>query len=49
MCGDFEEPENPDLGQCAPYRVKTDCEAPTIPTISDIAYNPNANPPFTVE
>lgn len=31
VCGEFEIPTVPDLGQCAPYRVKKSCEAPTIP------------------
>lgn len=30
VCGDFERPENPDQGQCSPYRVKIGCEAPSV-------------------
>ncbi len=49
VCGTFETPETPDEGQCAAYRVKRDCEAPILPDIVPIAYNPNAIPVFTVE
>lgn len=31
ICGEFEEPNNPDDGCCFPYRVKQNCEAPDIP------------------
>lgn len=31
VCGKFEEPVNPDKGKCFPYRVKNDCEAPSVP------------------
>jgi hypothetical protein len=33
VCGDFEEPTNPDQGCCAPYRTKKDCERPPLPVI----------------
>lgn len=31
QCGTFEEPSNPDAGAVGPYRVKENCEAPTLP------------------
>jgi len=31
VCGQFDEPTNPDEGKCHPYRVKTDCERPDKP------------------
>lgn len=38
ICGDFEDPVNPDQGQCSPYRVKKICGAPEVPAL----YFPNA-------
>jgi hypothetical protein len=46
-CGEFPIPENPDLGQSAPPSVMKDCEAPAIPGLVNIAYDPDANPQFT--
>ena len=48
MCGTFTDPETPLPGQCFPYRLKKDCEAPVIPTISEVTYDPDATPPFAL-
>ncbi len=48
VCGEFETPANPDQGQDYPKRLKKDCEAPTIPALSTINYDPDADPKFTV-
>lgn len=48
MCGEFTDPEAPLPGACASYRLKKDCEAPVIPTLAEVTYDPDANPPFTV-
>ena len=54
VCGAFEEPVNPDQGQCHSLRVKLDCEAPELPTAScgdsdfTISYDPDATKKFTV-
>lgn len=46
VCGDFETPAVPDLGQCAPYRSKRDCEAPTLPVApcGDETFYAESNP-----
>lgn len=52
MCGTFTEPTNPDLGQCAPLRVKIDCEQPVVPEYPcddpnvTIVSDPDKVPPF---
>jgi hypothetical protein len=46
VCGEFEEPTNPDMGQRESYRLKVSCEAPTLPTISAITYDPDEDPKF---
>lgn len=54
VCGTFPEPTVPDQGDCHPYRLKKDCEAPTLPvpacddTEATIEYDPDATPPFRV-
>lgn len=48
VCGTFAEPENPDQGQCASYRVKKDCEAPDVPVLTEMSYDPDDDPPFTI-
>lgn len=34
QCGTFAEPSNRDAGQCSPYRLRMDCEAPALPVIT---------------
>lgn len=53
VCGQFSEPVNPDLGVCSPTKVKTDCEAPVLPTPQCgetfvTVYDPDATPKFKV-
>lgn len=54
VCGDFEEPENPDLGQCAPYREKRTCDAPVLPVSEceddeyTVVFTPTLVPPFRI-
>lgn len=54
MCGEFEEPAHPDLGQCFPKRLKIDCVPPSIPANPcgdeevSVIYDPNRSPPFTI-
>jgi hypothetical protein len=55
VCGEFVEPTVPDEGRCSPYRVKTDCEAPTIPVAQceddqyAVIYQPeNEDNPFAI-
>jgi hypothetical protein len=33
ICGSFEEPLNPDMGRCQPYRLKKTCEVAPLPVI----------------
>ena len=40
---EFEEPVNEDLGQCHPAKSSRDCEAPTIPALSVVTYDPDAS------
>ncbi len=54
VCGTFDEPENPDKGQCSPYREKRTCEAPVRPqnqcndTEAYAEAVPGGNPPFII-
>lgn len=54
VCGDFEVPVNPDLGQCTPLRVVVPCDRPTLPASPcneediEIRYNPDESPAFTI-
>lgn len=53
ICGEFDTPAHRDLGQCVAYRVKKDCEVPTLPeapcddTIYTVDYDPDAPYNFT--
>jgi hypothetical protein len=47
VCGDFADPTTPDQGLGAPLVVKLTGEAPTLPTLHTITYDPDATPPFT--
>lgn len=33
VCGTWTIPEDPDEGQCVPYREKRTCDAPVLPVI----------------
>lgn len=55
VCGTFETPEVEDLGQCASYRVKITCDAPTLPVAQclddayEVIYQPdNIDNPFAI-
>lgn len=48
MCGEFTDPDPALPGQCTPLRVKRDCEAPVVPTLSTVSYDPDESPPFQV-
>ena len=54
ICGDFDEATNPDLGQAHPYRVKIDCEVPTLPVAKcgddsfTVTYDPDATKRFSI-
>lgn len=47
ICGELSAPVNPDQGQLSPYRLVMNGEAPTIPPISPISYDPDEDPKFT--
>ncbi len=54
VCGSFETPTNPDLGQCFPYREKRTCERPVRPenpcndTNAYAEPRPGLTPPFAL-
>lgn len=57
VCGDFDNPDNPDLGACNPYREKRTCDVPVLPTPTGLCpgevpvaiYNPgNPSNPFSI-
>ena len=54
ICGEFEDPEEADKGQCGSFRLKIQCDGPALPQapcgdeVYTIEYNPNLSPKFRV-
>lgn len=46
-CGEFSNPENPDLGAMTPPSILQNGEAPVVPTLYEVTYDPDVDDPDT--